>query len=120
VISAAKTYGCRAVGVELRPELVARARENVVRAGVEGLVEIREGDIFAADFRDATVVALYLLPELNLRLIPELNRLRPGSRVVSYRFDMPGVPTKQTLKWEIRGIDQTVHLWITPIRPPDD
>jgi SAM-dependent methyltransferase len=119
VIAAAKTYGCRAVGVELRPELVARARANAAEAGVADLVEIREGDIFATDFRDATVVALFLLPELNVRLIPKLNELRPGSRVVSYRFDMPGVPAKQTAHWDQEGIGQSVYLWVTPIPAPN-
>jgi tRNA A58 N-methylase Trm61 len=120
VIAAAKTRGCRAVGVELRPELVARARANVAEAGVADLVEIREGDIFATDFRDATVVALYLLPDLNVRLIPKLNGLPPGSRVVSYRFEMPGVQPVQTVRWTNNaGVEETVYLWVTPLPAPD-
>jgi SAM-dependent methyltransferase len=118
VIAAAKVYGCRAVGVELQPHLVELARRNAADAGVGHLVEIRHGDIFEADFRDATVVAIYLLPDLNLRLLPEFNRLRQGARVVSYAFDMPGVPAKETVRWESGDKLRTIYLWVTPIPTP--
>jgi SAM-dependent methyltransferase len=121
VIAAAKKYGCKAVGVELRPEVVQQARQNVQAAGMSHLVEIREGDIFTADFRDATVVALYLLPNLNVRLIPQLNALKPGTRVVSYMFDMPGVPPLEKAQWKADQKELTVYLWKTPIpMPPGD
>ena len=119
VIAAAKKYGCRAVGVELRPEVVEEARRNAARAGVEDLVEIRHADILTTDFSDATVVAMYLLPDLNVRLIPKLNRLPPGSRVVSYMFKMPGVPPKEKAQWKKGGHERIVYLWVTPIPAPE-
>jgi SAM-dependent methyltransferase len=115
LVAAAKKTGCRAVGVEIKPELVELARQNARDNGVEGLVEIRQGDLFEADFREATVVALYLLPDLNVRLIPQLRKLRPGARIVSFNFDMPGVPPKQKVTWEVRDRTLTVYLWTTPL-----
>ena len=88
-IEAAKRFGIRAVGIEINPRMVERARANVQRAGVADLVEIRQGDALKADFREATVVSLFLFPELNLKLRPRLQaQLKPGARVVSHRFDM--------------------------------
>ena len=118
VIAAAKKFGCRAVGVELRPEVVEEARRNAEQAGVADLVEIRHADILTTDFSDATVVALYLLPDLNVRLIPQLNQLQPGSRVVSYMFKMPGVPAKETAQWSVDGHERMVYFWVTPIAAP--
>ena len=102
LVAAAKKAGCRAVGVEIKPDLVELARQNARDNGVEGLVEIRQGDLFDADFRDATVVALYLLPDLNVRLVPQFRKLRPGSRIVSFMFDIAGVPPKQKVTLEVR------------------
>ncbi|MFN0018877.1 MAG: SAM-dependent methyltransferase [Pirellulaceae bacterium] len=118
VVAAAKKYGCRAVGVELRAEAVEDARRNVAEAGVEDLVEIRQADILTTDFSDATVVAMYLLPDFNVRLIPKLNQLPPGSRVVSYTFKMPGVPPKEKAQWKEGANERTVYLWTTPIPAP--
>jgi len=118
VVAAAKKYGCRAVGVELRTEAVEDARRNVAEAGVEDLVEIRQADILTTDFSDATVVAMYLLPDFNVRLIPKLNQLPPGSRVVSYTFKMPGVPPKEKAQWMEGANERTVYLWTTPIPAP--
>lgn len=89
VIMAAKKYGARAVGLEIDPELVEQARRNAKSDGVEALVDFRLQDIFAADFSDATVVTLYLLPETNAILRPKLeHQLRPGARIVSHDFAM--------------------------------
>src|SRR5262249_7784755 len=81
VVTAAKRYGVKAVGFDIDPKRVAEARENVRKNGVGHLVTIRQQDIFTADFRDATVVTLFLLPNLNLRLRPKLAALRPGTRI---------------------------------------
>lgn len=89
VITAAQKLGARGVGLEIDPELVAQATANAQAAGVSDRVQFREADIFAADFRDATVVTLYLLPEVNLRLRPILlTQLKPGTRIISHSFDM--------------------------------
>ena len=89
VIAAAKLYGARGVGIDHNPELIQTARENARRAGVEGLVKFERNDIFDADIHEATVVALYLLPAVNLKLRPKLLKdLKPGTRVVSHEFGM--------------------------------
>jgi ribosomal protein L11 methylase PrmA len=89
VIAAAKQFGARGVGVDIDPDRIAEARANAKAAGVESLVTFRVEDLFVTDVKDATVVALYLLPSVNRRLIPKLRTdLKPGARVVSNSFDM--------------------------------
>src|SRR5207245_9020143 len=88
VITAAKR-GARAVGFEIDPDLVRESRENIRKAGVEELAEIRNQDILTVDLSPASVVTMYLLPDVNLKLKPNLlSQLKPGSRVVSHSFDM--------------------------------
>jgi SAM-dependent methyltransferase len=91
VVSAAKKLGAKGIGFDLDPERVTEARANVEHAGVGALTQIKQENVFSVDLRPATVVMLYLLPELNVRLIPQLEKLRPGSRIVSHDFDMEGV-----------------------------
>jgi SAM-dependent methyltransferase len=89
VITAAKVFGARGVGVDNAPYLIQQSNENARKAGVIDRVKFIEQDLFETDIREATVVALYLLPELNLQLRPKLLRdLRPGSRIVAHEFDM--------------------------------
>jgi SAM-dependent methyltransferase len=89
VITAAKLFGARGVGVDNDPNLIRQSNENALKAGVTDRVKFVEQDLFETDVREATVVALYLLPELNLQLRPKLLRdLRPGSRIVAHEFDM--------------------------------
>ncbi len=110
-ITAARKYGIRATGIDIDPDRIAEARENAKKAGVSRLVEFRREDLFKADFRDATVVTLYLLPELNLRLRPRLwSELKPGTRIVSHQFDMGDWPPEKTL--DVNG--RTVHFWTVP------
>ena len=112
-VTAAKRYGVRAVGIDIDPERVREARENAKRNGVDHLVQFREQDLFAADFREATVVTLYLLPELNLKLQPRLlAELKPGTRIVSHQFDMGD--WKPAKKLEADG--RTVYFWVVPER----
>lgn len=87
-IQAARQFGARAVGIEYNAELAALAQRNAERAGVADKVKIIHGDIFKEDFSKATVVTLYLLPDLNLKLKPILLRMKPGTRVVSHSFNM--------------------------------
>jgi predicted RNA methylase len=87
-IAAAKDYGARPIGIEYNPEMAEFARRNVKRAGVEPLVEIITGDIFVEDFSKATVVTMYLLPALNVKLRPIILAMKPGTRVTSHQFDM--------------------------------
>jgi len=112
VITAAKKYGARGVGVEIDRALVKQATANAAAAGVSDRVRFVEGNIFNADLSDATVVTLYLLQSLNERLRPKLVReLKPGSRVVSHVFNMgPEWPPAQSLRVEGRP----VYLWTIP------
>jgi SAM-dependent methyltransferase len=89
VIAAAKQFGARGVGIDIDPDLVRQARANAKQAGVENLVRFEEGDLFEADIHEATVVTLYLMSGLNLRLRPRLlSDLKPGSRIISHSFTM--------------------------------
>ncbi len=113
VITAAQRYGARGVGIDIDPERVAEATENVKKAGVADRVKIIRGDLFEADISAATVVTLYLLTDLNLKLRPKLLRdLKPGTRVVSHAFSMGDWKPERTA--EISGT--TVYLWRIPPR----
>jgi SAM-dependent methyltransferase len=109
-IAAAKEYGAKAVGIEFNPQMAELARRNVKRAGVEHLVNIITGDIFVEDFSKATVVTMYLLPELNLRLRPIILGMKPGTRVTSHQFDMGDWEPDQHLKVETSD----AYVWIVP------
>lgn len=115
VITAAEKYGARGVGIEIRPELVKKARQNAREAGVEDQVEFRQGDFYEADISDATVVTMYLLPNVNLKLRSKLiEELSPGTRVVSHAFDMDEwEPDKKTV---VDG--NTIYLWTIPEGSP--
>jgi SAM-dependent methyltransferase len=113
-IAAAKKYGARGVGLDLDPQLVARARENAKAAGVDSLVDFRVENVLTADVSAATVVTLYLLSSSNERLRPLLLRqLKPGARVVSHAFSMgrdwPADKVDQFVS--ARGDDVTLYLW---------
>jgi SAM-dependent methyltransferase len=116
VIAAAKKFGTRGVGVDLDPARIREARANAKQAGVEGLVTFKVADLFETDIREATVVMLYLLPNLNRRLRPKLfAELRPGARVVSHDWDMGrDWPPDRSVKL---GGD-TIYLWVMPERKP--
>jgi SAM-dependent methyltransferase len=107
---AAARRGARARGIEYNPDLVAVSRRNAHAAGVQ--VEFMQGDIFQADFRDADVVTLYLLPSLNERLRPMLLDMKPGTRVTSHQFTMGGWQPDRTDEVETRD----AHLWIVPAK----
>jgi tRNA G37 N-methylase Trm5 len=87
-ITAAQVFGARGVGVELNPDLLAEANENAARAGVAGQVTFLNQDLFETDLRPATVVTLYLLREMNLKLMPRLKQLKAGTRIVAHSFGM--------------------------------
>ena len=112
VIAAAKKFATRGVGVDLDPRRIREARANAKAAGVEHLVTFEVGDMFKTDIREATVVMLYLLPELNRRLKPKLlAELRPGARVVSHDFDMGKEwPPDEYVKLGTSG----VYFWRIP------
>jgi ribosomal protein L11 methylase PrmA len=112
VITAAQRFGARAVGVELDPELVARSRANAQRAGVADRVRFLQQDLFTADLGEATVVTLYLLPDVNLRLRPKLRKeLRPGSRIVSHDYDLGDWIPDKTAEVSLLERNHLVFLW---------
>ena len=111
VIAAAKKYGARGVGIDIDPDRIKEARANARKAGVEKRVEFREGDLFEASIADATVVTIYLLSGINLKLKPKLlAELKPGTRIVSHAFDMGDWAPEQTAK--VGGT--SVYLWRVP------
>ena len=133
VITAAKMYGCRGVGIDINPERIRESRENAIKAGVSDRVQFIQMDLFEAEIREASVVTLYLLSGVNLRLRPKLFReLSPGSRVVSHEFSMGKWESDATSSvkaenyrdpylfnyWDEQIADywrtHTVYLWIIP------
>ena len=90
VVSAAKKLGAHGFGFDLDPERIKEANENVKGANVGALVQIKQENVFSVDLSPATVVTLYLLPEINVKLIPQLEKMKKGSRIVSHDFDMNG------------------------------
>ena len=110
VITAAKR-GARGVGIDIDPQRIKEARENAKTAGVEDRVQFLETDLFTSDISKATVVTLYLLPSLNLKLQPKLfKELKPGTRIVSHSFDMGDWKPEQTREIEFRK----VYFWTIP------
>ena len=107
-ITAAKTSGITASGVDLNPVRVKEAKENAQKEGVTDKVEFREEDLFETDLSKATVITMYLLSEVNLKLRPKLEKLKPGTRIVSHSFDLGDWKPDKTVTVEGRD----VHLWI--------
>jgi precorrin-6B methylase 2 len=122
VVTAAKQHGCHAIGFDIDPKRIQASVENVKKNQMEKLVQIKQEDIFELDLSKATVITLYLLPGLNVRLIPQLEKLKPGSRIVSHDFDMKGVKPDKVITVKAGGRDHTVYLWTTPLKkesPPE-
>ena len=114
-VTAAKRFGIRAVGIDIDPQRIAEANENARKNGVTKLVTFKQEDLFKTKFSDATVVTLYLLPDLNVKLRPRLlSELKPGTRIVSHQFDMGTWKPEQ--KVELNG--RTIYLWTIPARKP--
>jgi cyclopropane fatty-acyl-phospholipid synthase-like methyltransferase len=117
-ITAAKTYGARAVGIDICEIRIQEANANLKTAGVSDKVKFLKQDLFMTDISEATVVTMYLLPTLNVRLIPKLNKeLKPGTRIVSHAFDMSSDGVERAPK-ETRNVNgRTIYMWTTPILP---
>lgn len=118
VITAVKKFNAkRGFGVDIDPQRITESNANAKAAGVADRVEFAVQDLFQTDLRDATVVTLYLLPEVNLRLRPKLlSELRPGTRVVSHSFDMGDWTPEKTITVQPGG--QILHLWTIPAKAP--
>lgn len=122
VIAAAKSFEAHAVGIDINPVRIKEAKENAAKAGVEKLVRFEENDLFEADIHEATVVTLFLLPNINLKLRPKLLKdLKPGTRIVSNTFDMGDwKPAKEATVGDADEEDSylshKLFLWIVPAR----
>jgi len=119
LVTAARKYGCKAVGYDLDPLRLQEARRNAARHGVSHLVTIERKDVLKADLQEASVVTLYLGTEINARLIPQLERLRPGARIVSHDFAVGDIPPDKTVDMisHADGLKHTVYLWTCPLPP---
>ena len=116
-ITAAKTYGARGVGIDIDPQRIKEATENLKTAGVGDRVKFLNQDLFTTDISEATVVTLYLLPSLNVKLIPKLNKeLKPGTRIVSHAFDMSSDGTERKPKETLNVNGRSVYFWTIPIQ----
>jgi predicted RNA methylase len=117
-ITAAKVQGARGVGIDICDIRIQEANANLKAAGVGDKVKFLQQDLFKTDISEATVVTMYLLPTLNVRLIPKLNKeLKPGTRIVSHAFDMSSDGVAREPK-ETRNVNgRTVYMWVTPILP---
>jgi len=117
IVVAAAKMGCRAFGFDVDPNRIKESKENVEKSGVRNLATIEQKDIFTLDLSKANVVTLYLLPSLNVKLIPQLEKLKPGSRIVSHDFDMRGVTPDKVVQVDAdSGYSHTVYLWTTPLK----
>jgi SAM-dependent methyltransferase len=118
VVTAAKRFGTRGVGIDIDPDRIKEANENARTAGVTDRVKFIQGDLFDADIKDATVVTLYLLPEVNLKLKPKLlSELKPGTRVVSHNYDMgDDWKPERTVKLTVDGSEHVVYSWTVPAK----
>jgi precorrin-6B methylase 2 len=107
-ITAAQKYGARGVGIDINPERIKEANENLAKAGVGDKVKFLNQDLFETDISQATVVTLYLLPTLNVKLMPTLKKLKPGTRIVSHSFDM-GTEWPAEKTQDVNG--KTIYFW---------
>jgi hypothetical protein len=110
VVAAAKEFGAHARGFEFNPEMVALARSNATREGVADRAEFVQGDLFEADLSVASVITMYLLPSINMKLRPKLLKLKPGTRIVSHDFDMADWKPDETSSTD----NGTAYFWVVP------
>lgn len=111
VITAAKKYGATGTGIDIDPERIAEANENAKTAGVTNKVKFTRANLFETDFSKASVVTLYLLPSVNMKLRPQLlKQLKPGTRIVSHAFDMGDWKPEKTIQVE----NSTIYFWTVP------
>jgi hypothetical protein len=115
VVSAAKK-GATATGFDVDPKRIKETQENIAKNGVGKKAKVIQKDIFTQDLSGANVITLYLLPSLNVKLIPQLEKLKPGSRIVSHDFDMRGVKPEKVVKVQGPTREHTVYLWRAPLQ----
>ncbi len=119
VVMAAKFYGCRGVGYEIDPQMVERALVNVKKHAVQALVKIEQEDVFKVDLRPADCLLLYLLPSMNKKLVPQIEQMRPGSRIVANDYGIEGYRADRTLNVVSQEDNSrhTLYLYRLPLKP---
>lgn len=123
VVTASKLYGCRSVGFDIDPQRIEESLENVRKNNLEDLVRIERADIFTLDLSEATVITLYLLQRLNVRLLPQLEQVKPGTRIVSHDFDLRDIVMPDevyTMASEHDNYEHDIYLWIAPLEREDN
>jgi precorrin-6B methylase 2 len=118
VVAAAAKYGCRAVGYDIAPHKVRQSLENVRRHGLEKLVRIEQKDIFTLDLSGASVITLFLLPEMNVKLLPQMRRMKAGSRIVAHDYGIEGVQHDQliTIISKQNKVPRDIYLYTLPLK----
>ncbi|NUQ65668.1 MAG: methyltransferase domain-containing protein [Pirellulales bacterium] len=121
VVAAARRFGCRGVGYDIDPQRIQEALENVDRNRVKGLVGIEQEDIFTLDLGRADVIMLYLLPSMNKRLIPQLAKLKPGSRIVAHNYDIEGIAREESVTFRSLedGVNHYIYVYTAPLKKKD-
>lgn len=118
IILATQKYDCRGIGYEIDPVMVQASKANILRNRAEDRVQIVQADIFTVDLREASVIMLYMLPETNEKLLPQLDTMKPGSRIICHNYDLPGIVEDKTLTY-LSNEDSTTHimtLYTTPLK----
>lgn len=117
VVAAAKKHGCHAIGFDIDPKRVKESRDNITKNRLQQLVKIEQQDLFKVDLSPSSVVMLYLSTKLNTRLLPQLAKLKPGSRIVSHQFGIHGVKPDKVVEYISRddGRKHTLYLWTVPL-----
>lgn len=118
VVTAARKFGCKGQGFDLDPMRVKESLENVKKAKVEGRVEIHQEDIFEVDLKPASVITLYLLPRLNQKLIPQLQEMKEGSRIICHDFEIPGMKAEKIFHMTSRedGVEHRILYYTIPLQ----
>jgi ribosomal protein L11 methylase PrmA len=118
LVLAAQKYGCRGIGYDIDPERINASLDNVARNHVEDLVQIIQADIFTVDLSRADVIPLYLLPEMNRRLLPQFDKMKPGARIVCHDYDLDGIVADETIRVVSNedNANHTLSLYTTPLK----
>lgn len=119
IVTASRKYGCRATGYDLDPKLVARGQAQIREQKLTELAKIVEQDIFTVDISDVSVLMLFLLPDMNAKLIPQIQKMAPGSRILTHEFDIPGIKPDRVLTWISKDDDSEhlIYFYSTPLKP---
>ncbi len=118
LVLAALKYGCRGTGYDIDPDMVLASRNNAKKHRVENLVKIVQADIFTVDLSKADVIPIYLLPEMNQKLLPQFAKLKPGSRIVCHNYELEGIVADKTVHVVSNedNADHTLILYTTPLK----